>query len=208
MQGAFQGEGTLLKNDNTSKTNLSLWFTTEGGIELLKTTFKSPDLHADVCAVRGRTGGAYSTQSTFQWTAAVQALSVLLLKAAIRQKKGIKTLEPLLEGGKGSLASSIDGALYKQNAWLDLFGTTAQGDSLSRKIITRTNPGRRRFGPVLVSINERLLPADSIHIFLDNQPTNDTKRLEGCVNAIESNWAGREDLALQNPLRLYNPLRI
>ena len=70
----------------SGQTELNLWFAAESQIELIQSNFRSPLLHEEVCAVRGKTSGAYSTQITFQWTSAVQALSALLLKAAARNK--------------------------------------------------------------------------------------------------------------------------
>lgn len=168
---------------------LGLWFTTEGKLELIKTTFKSPHLPRDILAVRSKTSGAYSTTATFQWTSAVQALSVLLLKAVHRAKVGERTHEPLLEGGKGSMAASLDASLYKQTAWLsDVFGANANGDALSKRILTRTNPGRRRFGPVMVALNENILPAASIKIYLDNRPIHHADAVLECLRKIEGQW--------------------
>lgn len=171
----------------SQQTELSLWFTSDQRIELIKTNFRSPLLHKEVCAVRGKTAGAFAT-TTFQWTSAVQALSVLLLRALERVKRGILSKEPLLEGGKRSLASSLDASLYKQTLWLDLFGSNAHGESLSKRILPRTNPGRRRLGPVTISLNERLLPSTAIKVFVDNKPVDDCERLTQCLQAIENQW--------------------
>ena len=210
MHEPYRNGGVLSTNDNNqNKTALSLWFSTERQIELIKTTFKSPSISRDLCAIRGKTAGAFASCATFQWTAAVQALSVLLLKAVIRDKSGCRSFEPLLEGGKGTIASSLDAALYKQNSWLELFGSTATGDLLSRRIITRTNPGRKRFGPVMISLNERILPAGAITVYLDNRPINDVPTLTRCVEAIEYAWQSeREPLFSGNPLSVINPLRL
>ena len=204
-----------LLNDSTEQpiqsvaTKLSLWFTSDRQLELIKTCFHSPLLPQAITAVRGKTAGAFSTTATFQWTSAVQALSILLLRATERVETKRHSIEPLLEGGKGSLASSLDASLYKQTAWLDLFGATARGDSMSRRVLTRTNPGRRRSGPVMISLNERVLPANSIEVYLDNHRVRDPIQLTRFAETIENAWiTEHEPLALANPLRLYNPLRI
>jgi len=209
MQIPYQKGNNLPNSHPSNQTELSLWFSTDRQIELIKTTFRCPILSNEVCAIRGKTSGAFSSCATFQWTAAVQALTLLLIKAAIREKTGCHTYEPLLEGGKGSIASSLDAALYKQNSWLELFGATATGDLLSRRIVNRTNPGRKRFGPVMISLNERLLPASAITIYIDDRPVHDVSTLTRCVEAIELAWQGERDpLLAQNPLSLANPLRI
>ena len=190
-------------------TKLALWFTSDRQFELIKTRFHSPLLPQPITAVRGKTAGAFSTPATFQWISAVQALSILLLRATERVELKKHSIDPLLEGGKGSLASSLDASLYKQTAWLDLFGATARGDSMSRRVLTRTNPGRRRSGPVMISLNERVLPAKSIEVYLDNNRVRDPQQLTRFAETIEKTWvAEHEPLALANPLRLYNPLRI
>ena len=79
-------------------TELSLWFASGPQIELIRTNFRSPMLPEPVTAVRGKTSGAYSTEVTFQWTSAVQAVSALLLKATARQKLQMNVNTPLLEG--------------------------------------------------------------------------------------------------------------
>lgn len=211
MHGPYRDGGILSTNSNNNQnpTALSLWFSTDRQIELIKTTFNSPSISNEVCAIRGKTAGAFASCATFQWTAAVQALSVLLLKAVVREKSGCRSFQPLLEGGKGTIASSLDAALYKQNSWLELFGSTATGDLLSRRIITRTNPGRKRFGPVMISLNERILPAGAITVYLDDRPIHDLPTLTRCVEAIEYAWQSeREPLFSGNPLIVINPLRL
>jgi hypothetical protein len=105
-------------------TELSMWFAGGSQIELIRTQFRSPLIHEEICAVRGKTAGAYSTGVTFQWTSAVQALSVLLLKAAARGRLNKDLNHPLLEGGKGSMASSLDASIYKQKAKFPLLTNT------------------------------------------------------------------------------------
>lgn len=190
-------------------TEMSLWFASGPQIELIRTNYRNPTLSEPVTAVRGKTSGAYSTEVTFQWTSAVQALSTLLLKAAARQKLKIKIKTPLLEGGKGSMASSLDASLYKQTAWLDLFGSIIRGDSVSKRVFLRTNPGRRRFGPVLISLNERLLPANAIKIFVDSRPVTEGRALQSYAHSIENIW--NSSRGLTNPLmgpQYPNPLSI
>lgn len=176
------------EQNRQGNTSLSLWFTSERGLELIKTRFCSPSLSTPVVAVRGKTAGAFSTSATFQWTAAVQALSLLLLRAAVRHETHCSQEEPLLEGGKGSLASSLDASLYKKTAWLDLFGADIRGDSMSKRVLRRTNPGRRRSGPVMISLNEKLLPRHAIEVFLDDQRIKDPGKLNHYAFIIEDSW--------------------
>ncbi len=176
----------LVRND--SETQLTLWFSSEGRVELVKTAFRSPLIDTPIVAVRGKTGGAFNTTATFQWTSAVQALATLMLKAVRRERLNLPKDEPLLEGSKGTMAASLDASIYKQNAWLDLFGANVRGDSLSRRVLARSNPGRRRCGPVMISLNEKLLPASAVVIMLDNQRIDDEVSISRCLGAIEKQW--------------------
>jgi hypothetical protein len=175
-------------NAPPAAASLSLWFSDCKGLELTRTSFRAPMLQNEICAVRGKTCGAYRTQVTFQWTTAVQALCILLLRAAGRTKLGHQIAGPLLSGGKGSLASALDSSLYKQTIWLDLFGVTPNGDSLSRRILTRTNPGLRHSGPVEIGLNERVLPGSAIKAFLAEKPISRHQELQECADKIEAAW--------------------
>lgn len=175
-------------NQSQPRTEFSLWFSSDERLELIKTKFRSPLLHKEVYAVRGKTAGAFATTTTFQWTSAVQALSILLLRAVERIRRGFSSHEPLLEGSQGSAASSLDASLDKQTLWLDLFGSNAHGESLSRRILPRTNPRRKRVGPVMISLNERILPPTAIKVFVDNKPVEDCDKLAECRAAIERQW--------------------
>jgi len=154
-------------------TEFTLWFASKPRLELIKTSFRSPAVSEEVCAIRGKTPRAHCATVTFQWTAGVQAFTVFFLRAAALGWRGVKTQGPIIEGEQYSIASSIDHALYKENAWLDLFGGDIRGDALSKRIIIRTNPGRRRPGPVTISLNERVLPKTAISIVLDGKQVQD-----------------------------------
>ncbi len=190
-------------------TELSLWFASSPQFELVKTAFRSPAIPVEVNAVRGKTPRAYDTDITFQWTAAVHALGVFMLRAATQGERGGLSSGPIMEGGPGSIASSIDAALYKDVHWLGLLGGDANGDPLSRRVITRTNPGRRHAGPVTLSINEHLLPKNAIRIFVDGAPVRDWRMIERYADSLESTWNTQHSgIAEFDVLRLNNPLRL
>jgi hypothetical protein len=169
-------------------TELSLWFVSAPQLELIKTAFRSPLVPSEVTAVRGKTARAYETDVTFQWTAAVQAFSVFILRASAQSAAKSLFRGPIVEGGAGSIAASVDAALYKDVGWLGLLGGDVRGDALSRRIIQRTNPGRRRAGPVTISLNERLLPRDAISVYVDNQPLSDSELLQRYADSLEATW--------------------
>ena len=119
----------------------------------------------------------------------MQALSTLLFRAAAWSRRSPYPNEPLLEGGLGSPAASLDAALYKESAWLDLFGHNSRGDQLARRIFARSNPGLRRATLIQISLNERLLPPSAIKIYIGNRLIEDEALLKAHSIKIEEGWA-------------------
>ena len=198
-----------LRSISESRPEFSMWFSTGNGIELTKTHFQSPLLNEDVIGIRGKTAGAVSTEATFQWTTAVQALCVLMMRAKATSLRCQRIRGPLLEGSQGTLASSLDAALYKQTAWLDMFGYGSRGDSLSKRVLPRTNPGRRHAGPVLITLNENVLPAASLKLYIDGQLIHNPEVLDFHAAHIERisfdigiPIAQIASMAISNPLRI------
>ena len=190
-------------------TELGLWFSSKPQLELIKTTFRTPVVKEEVIAIRGKTAGAFGTNVTFQWTSAVQAISILLLRAAGHGLRNFKSLLPLLQGEKNTLAASLDAAIYKGVAWLDLFGANSSGESLSRRILTRSNPGRRRAGPVMLALNEHVLPNKAIAVYIDELRVEDSKVIERYANVIETAWnAAHPTTAPQAAARRNSSLRL
>ena len=185
--------------DTTTGPRFTVWLVSKPRLELIKTSFRSPSVPDEVCAVRGKTPRAHSASVTFQWTAAVQAFTVFILRAAALAQRGASVHEPVVEGGQYSIASSIDYALYKENAWLDLFGGDIRGDALSKRIIVRTNPGRRRPGPVTISLNERMLPKSAISVVIDDTHVHDPVTVEKCADMLESRWRIERGVAAPRP---------
>ena len=112
--------------------------------------------------IRGKTGGAFRSAGSFQWTSAVKALGLLLAQTARNP------LNSALQGHAGSLAASLDYALSKQPVWIaEMFGCDQQGISFARRLILRTNPERKRPGPVVLAVNHVYLPAAQIEVFVD-----------------------------------------
>jgi len=115
-------------------------------------------------SIRGKSGGAYRSAGSFQWTSAVRGLALL----AVRAVAGLP--DAVLKGGNASLAASLDYAISKQPMWLtEMFGCDQSGISLIRRMVLRTNPERKRPGPTVLSINERFLPITSIVVFTDGR---------------------------------------
>ena len=119
-------------------------------------------------SVRGKTPGAYRSAGSFQWTSAVKALSLLLVKARIACS------DSFIQGETGSMAASLDLAISKQPTWLkDMFGCDQDGLTLARRMILRTNPERKRPGPVSLGLNSNYLDAKNIAIIIDDKIASD-----------------------------------
>ena len=73
-------------------------------------------------SVRGKSGGAYRSAGSFQWTSAVRGLAFLLVQTVLIPESAV------LEGGAGTLAASLDYAISKQPMWLtEMFGCDQRG---------------------------------------------------------------------------------
>jgi hypothetical protein len=176
---------------------LNLWFAAQAGAaacELERTTFIGNPFSGELIAVRGKTAGAYKNAGTFQWTPGVKAISVIFLTALSRYLKKSKVMLPVLGGGRGSLASSLDYALNKQPEWLfDMFGADANGNCYLRQLLLRSNSGRRRSGPVRISLNEEMLTPDSIEVYVADALIDDPEELERLALSIISTDAKAND---------------
>lgn len=142
------------------------------GDELVGSAFWNPALGRKLVNVRGKVPGALQADGTFCWTAGVQALSVLLLKHILSKKIAAhgRPHSPLLSGGRGSRAASLDFAISKQSLWLqDFFGVDKAGRMYARRIILRSNPERKLPGPVVLGINAKILPAENVAIYRDER---------------------------------------
>ena len=50
-----------------------------------------------------------------------------------------------------------------------MFGTTSSGEAFAGRLFRRSNPNRKRPGPVVISVNEKILSAVSIEARLDGK---------------------------------------
>jgi hypothetical protein len=138
------------------------------GSELVEVHCRIAPDEAVRVSVRGKTPGAFHGANTFQWTSAVRALALLLVSARI---DGAQTV---LAGETGSAAASLDYALSKHPSWLvEMFGTDAAGRGMARRLIRRSNPERKRPGPVLLSLNAHLLQPAEIDVEKDGVVVSD-----------------------------------
>ena len=137
--------------------------------------------------MRGKTSGAYSCTGSFQWTPAVKAVCVLFIQALIHRFGQAHMTRPMISGRRGSLASSLDYAIDKEPQWLcDMFGLDQSGKTNLRRLISRTNPGSKRPGPVSLSVNETILATENIVVLLDSVRIQDPSIIESIIVFLSS----------------------
>lgn len=180
--------------------HILLSFVDYGCLELERVEFQHSLLAEPRCSVRGKSEGAWAGCGNFQWTAGVRALALLLLREKARVCDG-----PVLLGGAGSAASSLDYAISKQPLWLiDMFGLDRNGSCLIRHILARTNPERKRGGSVAISINEAQLARHDIEVRVNDGVVSERGDLIRMAQAIEAagNCASGPIKMLQRPQSL------
>ncbi len=139
---------------------IALWFYDNQNPELAQLVIQTTK--RTVVAERGK---GYHGGASFQWTAAVKALTRLLIESKIESFKGQRKY--LLSGVKGSDAASLDFALGKPPAWLtELFIKTGLVRRSPREFFKITNPELKRPGPVTLSFRDSFDAKRDIRIFL------------------------------------------
>lgn len=138
-----------------------------------------------VYAVRGKTSGAFTGQGSFHWSIAVRALSVLAIQTTMAANG--HPCDPILVGEKGSFAASLDYAISKETNWLlDVFGVSDADVPHFRRIFKRTNSGRKRSGPVAVSLSKSFLQPGAISIRLNAQDLLTVGELEALLSKVSA----------------------
>jgi len=147
--------------------------------ELTEVNFVDGTHNGQRRCIRGKSGGAYRSAGSFQWTSAVKALALLLVRARVY------TTENMIRGEANSMAASLDYAISKQPTWLtEMFGCDQDGISLARRMILRTNPERKRPGPVTLGLNMNYVAVENISIILNGKTPTD-EQLLGLSRSLE-----------------------
>lgn len=136
-------------------------------------------------AVRGKTSGAFAGDGSFHWSIAVRALAVLAIKTSMAARGS--ACEPILVGEKGSLAASLDYAISKETHWLvDVFGLSDGRAPNFKRVFKRTNSGRKRIGPVAISLSRQLMQPGAIIIRLNSIDVVSVSELEVLLSRVGS----------------------
>lgn len=88
----------------------------------------------------------------------------LVLKSKERSAASLPS--PALQASEKGAVSALDYAISRGANWvIDMFGMDSRGTPLARRLFSRSNPERKRPGPVVISINERFMRLGDIEIF-------------------------------------------
>ena len=179
--------------------NIRLWFLNPEDPSLERVSFRYDPELGDIVSIRGRSSRTTSDGHQFLWSPAVKALALLFLKTA--RESGENTG---LSGEDGTSAASLDYAISKNTAWLsDMFGSDLEGSPYARSVLHRKNPERKRYGPVVIYVDETVLPRANIQIFLDNKPVTNPLDLSVLEKRLESRESVRKG-AMPSPHILSN----
>ncbi len=153
--------------------------------ELFSTRFINNSGEMYLC-IRGKGQGAIHGAGSFQWSAAVKAFSLLMVRTARALSIGESLAKINLTGGQGSLASSLDYALVKQPDWvIDMFGFDNSGQSYLRRLLRRTNSERKMPGPVIVGLNPHALVGSLLEIKVNGMSLSHPEQLTYLLQDIE-----------------------
>lgn len=168
-------------------SELNLHFTQAPRCELLRLEFVD-DRNAHYLSVRGKYDGAFRGATTFSWTRGVKALSIFFLQSRLASEASMAA-SALLHGEAGSVAASLDYALARNSEWLiRFFGSDVNGNARARRLVLRSNPERKRPGPVVLRLNERKLNPERIVIFLDGRQLDSVDELCELHSLLLQSW--------------------
>ncbi len=170
-------------------TKLTIHFMGSPIPELWRTNFVREGSNQDIrdCA-RGKTGLSYGLHGSFQWSRAVRAISLLMVRACIRGLNA-STLHgtPDLLGDSQSLAGSLCQSIYKRSSWLDaMFGSDSAGNLFVRHLLHLSNSSCKMPVPIAVRVNEHSLPPSQIIIYWNGSIVSTCEELTRLGMLLES----------------------
>lgn len=137
-------------------------------------------------SIRGKGNGALQGAGSFQWSTAVKALTLLMVRAAQVCSKGESLGSVVLIGGQGSLAKSLDYALTKQPGWiLDMFGVDSTGNSNLKRVLRRSNSEQKMPGPVIVGLNIHGIEETALRVCHEGQQLSSQVDLDALLSELE-----------------------
>jgi len=178
-------------------TRIHLALYTGDAIELDEIEFLHPSQQESILSVRGKSASGRFAEASFQWTSALQALTVLFLKHAAGMNHFC------LSGKNGSPASSVDFAISRQPRWVtEVFGVDKQGISLLRRVVMRSNSNLKRSGPVVISMACSPLSSIEISVSINGRDTRDLNEINAIADALALTVCGQLPELEPKPRRL------
>ncbi|MCB0322012.1 MAG: hypothetical protein KDD69_00515 [Bdellovibrionales bacterium] len=195
----------------SKESSLSLHFVGKEKAELVRVEFFCGQKQEHICSVRGRSHPGSTRFQCFNWTSAVQALALFFLNTLIAYRRSVEAAEELspgLSGEGGSPAASLDYALARQANWLlDMFGVDSNGVARARRLLLRTNPERKRPGPVTITLNARVLAPERVLVYYEQQQISEVERLEQLADRLEGKvQSGPQDPGDAQPQEMHTPV--
>ena len=174
-------------------SRLILWFSAGPTLCLEKTLFRHPAFDGEAYAIRAKIHNGPSAAAAFHWSPAVRAMAILMLRTAALGNERACLIGPL-----HSPAAALDSAISKTPRWLQcVFGRDRGGSIIARRLFPRSNPERKRPGPVAVTVNHRMLEPAGISILINGVQISDAEQLLASAASIERGFA---DAVLLPPL--------
>ncbi len=159
--------------------------------ELLETEFWHPTYAPKrIRGARGKEVGANLADFAFQWSPAVKVLVAYLLHCAAWGGHRHSDCEaddeyPILRGGQGTPAFSLNAVIAKSKWIQDMFGHH-QGSLGIYSLLRRSNiDGKMKHVPVTLRLDEKVLHPCRILVKVDERDVDDSDELEELAQKIE-----------------------
>lgn len=172
---------------------LKLYFKSTPEPELNRIRFSSKKLPYVVEAIRGKHQLVPSSVGVFQWSSAIKALCMLLLKCS---KGSDRKLSAVLIGFKGNPAWHLYRALHERTPWIyDMFGCLKDGTPLLCKLIKATNLRTKYPETVALSLVKGILDSKNIKIYCDGELQQERDQIQGLIQRLQANFKHEKSAA-------------
>lgn len=167
-------------------TTFALNLYSERQPELHSTVFCHPLVGTRRC-IRGKSAGSHVGDGSFHWTNAVRALVVLAVRTVHADLTDLPYAK--LEGQGRCLARSLDLALSKQPLWLiDMFGISANGNCMARRLFVRNNAEGKMPGPQSIAFNRAAIRADAITLVWDGRAVTSPSAVTDLLLSLDAEF--------------------
>lgn len=193
-------DSTLGSEVTDVRTTLQCQLTCAPSVTLSETEFTHPLLETPQRATRGKTEGALDADGSFQWTSAVQALTILLLRtvALAQTSQHEETGLPSIAGEQGTGAAALDYAIARGAQWIcEMFGWDSHGQAIAKRLFLRSNPERKRPGPVIIRLNPHALHPMRLTMMVDGKRVTDAVELLRLADRLTEQLSAQDRVCVQ-----------